>query len=193
MLINFIGAPCSGKTTTAAMVFAEFKERGITCEFIVEQARFYIAEKRLKQKENFKLTTSDQYKMMSKQFKIEQCMVQASTGAIVISDSSPLNGLLYVKKFTKDILELVDKVNQNLGLTFYCPPVNPQLGLKDPNRVHTYEDSVIIDLSVKAIIDQFSPMTNLIELSGNTTARCSQVIGTVLGKYFESLVKNVIT
>ena len=47
MYVNFIGAPCSGKTTSAAKLFAELKEMGLEVEFVSEYARLYIAKKRI--------------------------------------------------------------------------------------------------------------------------------------------------
>lgn len=45
-VINLFGAPGAGKTTLAAMIFAEMKQRHINCELVTEFAKKAVWEKR---------------------------------------------------------------------------------------------------------------------------------------------------
>src|ERR1700761_2045380 len=155
MRINFIGCPCSGKTTTAAMVFAKLKELGMNCEFITEQARLHIAnlrwQRNLKPEDPCPLTDSDQFEIMIKQIETEEIVSTAvGNSVVVICDSSAFNSLLYMSKEDKDQAlkwDLVHRAKDQSDLVFYCPPVDESKGL-DPNRVHSREQSLLIDSQI---------------------------------------------
>lgn len=51
IVVNLLGCPGSGKTTTAAAVFAELKKAGMECELVTEFAKDLVWEER---KETFK-------------------------------------------------------------------------------------------------------------------------------------------
>lgn len=93
MLVGFVGAPSSGKTSLAAEVFVTLKKSGLSAEFIAEFARLHIARKRRPGQE-LTLTESDQLHIFDQQHLLEKTMNNSST--IVITDSSPLNTLLYL-------------------------------------------------------------------------------------------------
>lgn len=159
MIVNFIGSPRSGKTTTASRVFSNLKEAGFNCEYIPEQARFYIASKRndlkLKPSDTLKLTDNDQLVIMEKQFNTQNIMLKAcGSDSIVITDSSPLNSLLYmspnVQQF-KQVQDLIKEIDKQNNVYFYCEPVK-WIGGMDPNRVHTEKESLEIDKSIVNII-----------------------------------------
>lgn len=155
MLISFLGSPRSGKTTTAARVFANLKEASFPCEFIPEQARMYIAQKRvsknLKPSDSLVLTNEDQTNIMIKQKEIETIMLQAcGNDTIIVTDSSPLNALLYMDEETKNsstVKNLTTKILQTPTIFFYSTPVE-WLGGVDPNRVHSKEQSLVIDSKI---------------------------------------------
>lgn len=151
MLINFIGSFNSGKTTLAAKLFAALKESNLTCEFIPEQARFYIAEKRITNKlNNIVLNNIDQLNILIKQFEAEKLMLNScDRDTIIITDSSIYNSLLYmdddfIEKFADntliDITNYYDKYNPDNIMTFICDPViNTYSNTPDKNRIHTQE------------------------------------------------------
>jgi nicotinamide riboside kinase len=161
MLVTIIGSPCSGKTTCAAKAFAYLKEQGILTEFISEQARWHIAEKRwhekLKPEDPIVLTNKDQGEIMERQFNIESILKVASgPGTIVLSDSSALNALLYIDEsiwnssmfgaLAKGCLEQYD-------LVFYCKPL-PHFVTNDPNRAHDKQASLEIDARIPRLIEK---------------------------------------
>ena len=161
MLIGFIGCPCSGKTTTAAMTFADLKTMGIATELIPEQARLVIAEKRVRQnlkpEDTVELTERDQAEIIGKQEEYETLLLQACGPEVtLIADSSVLNTLLYMEPELR--AEMHDEVAEFLpryDLLFYCSPVKPP-SAQDPNRVHSYEQSLKIDREIPKLLSEFN-------------------------------------
>jgi predicted ATPase len=161
MLIGFIGCPCSGKTTTAAMTFADLKTMGIATELIPEQARLVIAEKRvlkgLKPEDTVELTESDQYKIIQRQEQYEGLLIKACGPEVtLIADSSVVNTLLYMPSDLRaDLHDEVVEFLLRYDLLFYCAPVKPPSS-QDPNRVHTYEQSLKIDREIPKLLSEFN-------------------------------------
>jgi hypothetical protein len=180
VLINFIGSPCSGKTTTAASLFAKLKEDSHLAEFIPEQARHYIATLRFNEQlapsEPIQLDDSDQYKIMEKQSTLERIITIASgSDVVVVSDSSVLNALLYMTDENKQSFltqALVFQAMQRVDLFFYCPPVESLLIHNDPNRVHSAEESLAIDKKIPDLMAKYIPADKQITLlSGSSFQR----------------------
>ncbi len=167
MLLRFIGAPCSGKTTTAAMVFSALKNDGAVVEFIPEQARFYIARRRLELKlqpaEQLVLTPEDQEAIFRQQFINEHMLLQVGgPSVVVVTDSSPFNSLLYMaedhreKFFQSDIwkkFKTWEETTKHKVLNFYSPLVTRSKEL-DANRIHSEQQSYDIDQSISAIFEK---------------------------------------
>lgn len=185
MKVTFIGCASSGKTTTAAMVFSELKRNGIVCEFISEQARIYIARKRLSNPK-FYPSDEDQIEIMKQQQELIRIMENSTieAGAIVICDSSPLNALLYMSPEARDsqeVQELIREFEVDPGLTFYSPPV-PRNYSVDPNRVHTEAQSLTIDHSIPSVMFKYAPKAwgNKFPLFGESQDRYVYAINEIL-------------
>jgi GTPase SAR1 family protein len=145
MLIGFIGAPNSGKTTIAARVFAELKQNGQPdVEFIVEEARRYIAIKRAERNTD-PLSDSDQETIFARQASLEGLMVGAvGPYGTVVSDSCAINSLWYMTPALRDryMSENADYFQwlRSNALLFWCSNIGimPQ---KDTLRLHDEEQS----------------------------------------------------
>lgn len=179
MLVSFVGSPCSGKTTVAALLFAALKDSGVAAEFLPEQARLYIAEKRvatsLAPHDIVALSQIDQVTILLRQLQVEQTMLTAcGPNVIIVTDSSPLNSLLYMSKETRDetaVKEAVQKHLRMAGLTFWVKTVTPPLEL-DPNRVHSLETSLQLDPLVPLIMsDNVGANFKMIPLEGTSHER----------------------
>ena len=187
MRISIIGGPCSGKTTTAAMAFATLKETGINCEFVVEQARVYIAKKRYEigPENKLVLEDEDQLKIMQQQIQMEDMYdAVCDKNTIVICDSSPFNSLLYMSPDVRETAlatKLVEKAVFNADLVFYAPLVE-EFGLVDLNRVHDREQSLAIDSEIPKVLQQYAPSVwkTLIPLQGHPQARLSKVTSEIM-------------
>jgi nicotinamide riboside kinase len=135
LIVNFIGAPCSGKTTTAAKLFANLKTMGISCEFVSEFARKYLATR----SRGSSLSDAEQELIMVSQFSEEG--IFENQDVITVSDSSPLNALLYMSSHSEETKALAKKcANDRDAIFFYCHPV-PFPTTEDPNRVHSIDAS----------------------------------------------------
>lgn len=187
MRVSFIGCPHSGKTTTAAMVFSTLKEIGISCEFIVEQARVYIAKKRfeLGPENKLVLDDEDQLAMMQQQIQMENIYeTVCDKGTIIICDSSPFNALMYMSENLRNTMvtrKLIEKAMFNTNLVFYAPPVEDS-GLTDLNRIHSRDESLAINDSIPKIMKQHAPAVweTIIPLQGHPQARLSKVTSEIM-------------
>jgi hypothetical protein len=87
LVVNLFGGPCSGKSTSAASIFAYLKNRGIRAELVHEAAKRFIykgAERQLK----------NQVYVMAKQY--SAIFDLAASGCdVAISDSPLICNLLY--------------------------------------------------------------------------------------------------
>ncbi len=196
MLISFIGSPCSGKTTTAAMFFASLKDAGQLAEFVPEQARIYIAHKKQAefQKhcdiENAKpekvyggiapwsypvtLTDQDQYEIMCQQRAADSLIyMTAGPGTTIVTDSSPINSLFYMSEEFQTVnaknQAILDAANHT-DLFFYVKPIPNQFE-GDLLRLKQHNDKFSRDLDDKII-------PTLIKLCPQIISRVIPLIGT---------------
>lgn len=185
MLIGFIGAPCSGKTTTAARLFAELKDNGTPSEFITEAARMYIAKKRLAcilGNLKFELNDEDQWAICSNQFMSEYYLTESAPSSIVVSDSSVLNSSLYMTdKFSVSVKvsDLMVKALSRYDLLFVCAPV-PMPRSLDSNRVHDKSQILAIQNKIENMLAtyQITP-PKIMYLGGTTSVRTAMALSTV--------------
>lgn len=159
MLIGCLGSPCSGKTTLSARLFAELKESGITCEFIAEQARYFIAKRRDELGlDSVSLADEDQLKIMRAQHEVETIMEGSiRDNGIVLTDSSPINSLLYMTPEYRDQVlktynEGWEKCVASYKFVFVCQPLSAQQHSKDPNRVHDFMQSQLIHENLENLL-----------------------------------------
>lgn len=190
MNVSFIGCPCSGKTTTAAMIFARLKESCFSVELLPEYARLYIAKRRLarglKPQDKLRLTDEDQMRILIEQSRMESTMAKVcGPQVVVISDTWSLATLLYMGKGirkSKQIRKLVETdILPFIDLVFYVPPVAQQF-LLDPNRIHDEKQSLAIDAQIPGILSEFAPRVPVIRLDGKPALRTSQALSEIFGK-----------
>ncbi len=184
MLVTFIGSPSSGKTTVAALMFAELKQKGLTVEFVPERARSFIAFKRvvgnLLPSEKLSLSDGDQQVIMQMQMTEEETFLKACGSSVtIISDTSPLNALLYMSEEAKQDPKIKKWVLNYLALNptiFYLPlPYgSDSFNVLDPNRVHDGAASLAIDKKVSALLAELGIVP--ITLYGNASSRAEQAL-----------------
>ena len=193
MLLSFIGAPCSGKTTVAALVFASLKEAGQAVEFVPEKAREYIADYRVHHDlfppKNVTLTDLDQHLIMTRQLESEENFCDACDSSIIVADSSPLNTLLYMTPEMRALASVQDLIRRHLALNpivFYCPPLPSSAWPYDPGRIHDEAASKALDYSIKTLIFPLLPSSPEILFNHTARLRSNQVMNTVWTKLSEA-------
>ena len=193
MLIGFLGAPISGKTTTAALLFAGLKDNGYVAEFLPEQARTYIAFKRYSE-----VTTAmseanqpgscvavpsrplddfDQLDIMRKQYAVEKVFSEVSPRSLIVTDCAAFLALLYMTpeaRVKQDVLQKARASAAGFDLLFRCHPVKPG-DLYDPNRVHSFEQSQALDAQLEEVMRLAEvPTEKVVDLAGPSNVRASR-------------------
>lgn len=188
MLVGFIGAPCSGKTTTAAKLFAELKDNGQPSEYVAEKARSYIAAKKftLRAAGNehlFSLSDEDQISIAKTQYRAELTMNHGNI--IVVTDSCVLNSLLYMTPSARegqDVQRLAVEAASKYDIVFVCGPV-PRPAGDDPNRVHDEATSMGIHSQIEPLLLPFLDESKVHYLSGPSHARLQEAISVTLNRF----------
>jgi nicotinamide riboside kinase len=157
MLVAFLGAPCSGKTTCAAQTFAALKRDNYNAEFISEYAREYIAEKKVVSKNpKVDLDDADQIQIMSQQLKKEIIFAESCKNeSIVVVDGSALNSVLYMSEkamYSDQVVQLIESAKANYDLIYMCSPFICDR-VEDPNRIHNFEQSKEIAKKLERLIE----------------------------------------
>lgn len=189
MLIGFIGCPNSGKTTTAAQVFADLKQLGISSEFLPEQARYHIAKKRwsesLSPSQSVPLQDEDQEKILDQQAKTESIFKKAcGQDVILLTDTCTYNSLLYMSPECQD--NEIRKRNWNYckyDLLFYSKPIPYETNLLDPNRVHSETEALKIDSRIPELIKTLNLTVH--PVFGNSDQRKQHVLKQILASHLE--------
>jgi nicotinamide riboside kinase len=180
MLVNFIGAPCSGKTTIAASVFAELKESGQDAEFVTEKAREHIAQTRLLCQaldKPFSLTDEDQWLIFDEQAHA-QIIFSSNPDTIVVCDSDPLLTLLYMQEIPPVLEAAALQVAPKMGILFYCPPLSSYQ--VTGNRVHDSEFAASIDAKIPAHYKKYAPNAKIYALPyGSVKEKVSYALGKI--------------
>jgi predicted ATPase len=152
MLVRFIGAPISGKTTVAAQVFSQLKLSGQpNVEFVVEQARLFIAERKFQKQADLPLTDEDQMSILRRQLRTEEIM-HNSVGreGVVLTDSSIFNSFWYMSHTFMnhalndvEIFHHLETYKDPHNLLFLCAPL-PVMVQADKNRLHSPKESRLV-------------------------------------------------
>lgn len=138
-IVNLVGGPCCGKSTTAAGLFAQMKlhtDRKV--EIVTEVIKDYVYdENKGAMNDQILITAQQNHRLRRLQGKVE----------FIISDASLLNGVVY-NEFYNDSRNLSTELAKNLydeyddNIVFYLPrkPVYDQYG-----RTQTLEEAKQID------------------------------------------------
>lgn len=188
MKVSFIGCPSSGKTTLAFKLYAALKERGAACEFLQEQARLYIAMRRVAlgagPDSRLVLADAEQRTIMERQLRWESTMTSAcGPNVLLVTDSSPLNSMLYMPlSLREECRGLASLAVQAGNIVFYCAPVSASDAV-DPNRIHTAEEAHRVDQQIMPVLADYAPfvLNNMIALDGDLEDRFNVMFQTVLG------------
>ncbi len=112
LLVNFNGGPGSGKSTTAAFVFAKLKMSGIKTDLVGEEAREKIYDGSIKMLENQVLILGEQWQRITR--------LQNSGAEVAIADSPLALSILYSqgKPYATEITALVRRLEELMPNTY---------------------------------------------------------------------------
>jgi len=207
MLVRFIGAPISGKTTVAAQVFAQLKLSGQpNVEFVVEQARTYIAERKwstdgTSYEGPVVLSDLDQMAILQRQLLAEDVMHHSvGRDGIVITDSSIFNSLWYMSPSFMSHALNDGSVHRHLetyqdlhNLLFLCAPL-PVMVQADNNRLHSPKESRGVHDRIMDLVHNENPIRHpvlqvahnvAIPLGGPNSFRVNEVMQKIYEKLTE--------
>lgn len=184
MLIGFLGCPSSGKTTLAAKVFSSLKADGHVTEFVPEQARWYIAEKRrtfgIPKTHTVFLDDKDQYKIAMRQVIAETNLIEGTTNdTIIVTDTASFAAQFYMsEEAASEHAEMMKAQEARYDLMFHCLPIDFYMG-NDANRVHDANQSR--DIARKMHTHTALHSKDLRFVGGSLEERYIQVYSQILG------------
>ena len=115
LIINFLGGPCSGKSTQAAGLYYRLKMRGFNCELITEKAKEFTWE------DNQTALSHQLYVSGHQSYRQERVEGKVD---IIITDSPIIIGLIYHKKDKTDPTDsfrqlIVDKFKSKNNINIF--------------------------------------------------------------------------
>lgn len=146
-IINLISGPGSGKSTACAGIFNQLKKRGVECELALEYAKDCVWDESYKKMDDQVLIFGMQYhRIWRLNGKVQ----------VVILDSPLLLSLIYNKNVKSEIFEsFVLECFSHFNNIVYFIERNEVLEFNNNGRVHSREESLVIDQKVKNILEKF--------------------------------------
>ena len=143
LVVNLIGGPGSGKSTTASGVFYALKRVGVNCEMALEFAKDKVWE------ESYKIL-DDQFYIFGKQY--HKLFRLNGKVDVIITDSPLIISILYNKTPSKYFNDFVlEQYNTFYNLTFL---LNRPKNYQAEGRIQTKEESEVLDTVIKDILNK---------------------------------------
>lgn len=141
-VISLVAGPGCGKSTTAALLFAKLKMRGINCELVTEYAKDKVWE------ESFK-TLDNQLYVLGKQYhRLHRLMGKVD---YIVTDAPLIHSLFYGAHMPASFKQLVLDINKGI------PALNIFLTRKKAfnpiGRMQTEEEARLIDGQLRSVLD----------------------------------------
>lgn len=148
-VINLIGAPSSGKSLCAGLIFAELKINKYVTEYVQEFAKTLVWKGETD-------TLCNQYYVSTEQYKL----LKSVNGKVdyIVTDGALLLGLYYNKTYTDNVSDLTKTGNKILEYmsefdNIYIFLERGPYDYEKEGRVHTYEQSLIIHRELKTLLN----------------------------------------
>jgi nicotinamide riboside kinase len=149
-VINMYGGPGTGKSTTAAAMFAEMKFRGVNCEYVQEYAKDKAWELGSDHVKTPKVFEAQEYIFGKQHFRYRRCAEEVD---LIISDCPLMLGMIYtpdtfpmpsLKKVIREAYDMYDNLNVFLVRN---KPYNPK------GRLQTEDKAKDLDIEVRKLLD----------------------------------------
>lgn len=146
LVINLIGGPGCGKSTTMAGVFYWLKKHGINCEMATEYTKDKVWE------EDYR-AMDDQIYIIGKQFhRISRLIDKVD---IVIMDTSLLSSIIYDKNKSEALKKLcIEAYNSFNNMVFFIE--RDDISYKSEGRRESSEQSIAIDNAYKDLMKELN-------------------------------------
>ena len=143
LVINLIGGPCCGKSTTMAGVFYWLKKHGVNCEMATEYTKDKVWE------EDYR-AMDDQIYIIGKQFhRISRLIDKVD---IVIMDTSLLSSIIYDKNKSDALKQLcIEAFNRFNNMVFFIERGD---NYQSEGRREDESQSIKIDEEYKKLMDE---------------------------------------
>jgi nicotinamide riboside kinase len=175
LVINLFGAPGAGKSTGAAYIFSELKQRGVNAELVTEFAKD-------KTWEGNTLALSCQEYVFGKQsYRLARCRDEVD---VIVTDSPLPLTIIYTKNekikepLTKLVMAIYDSYDNINFFINRTKPYNPK------GRNQTEEESDALSRQIKSLYDRLS--IPYIEIDGDSFGydkAISIICGRLLSKH----------
>jgi hypothetical protein len=150
-IINIIGAPGTGKTTTAALLFYFLKVKGYIAELVSEVAKPYVWQGKIEE-------LNDQYHISREQYLLFKSMVGKVD--FIVTDGSLIHGMFY-NRYNKDNVSdvfITDTYirkwyNEFNNINIYLERGNFEY--ENAGRIQDENESKLMDITMSKMIDSY--------------------------------------
>lgn len=146
LIVNFFGAPGSGKSTSAAGVFYKLKIAGIESELVTEYAKDVVWE------ESFKTLNNQIFVFANQHHRIHRCLGKVD---VIITDS-PINlGIIYGKMYGHLSPQLEELIKSEfLAQKNYNVVLRRKHKYNTKGRYQTEDEANIIDVKITEMLNE---------------------------------------
>ena len=144
LVINLIGGPGCGKSTTMAGVFYKLKKNGVNCEMATEFTKDKVWD------EDYRMLDDQIYIIAKQMHRISRLIDKVD---IVIMDTSLLSSVIYDKSKSSVLKELcLESFNKFNNMVFFIDRTD--IKYHTEGRVQTFEESIDIDNRYKSLMKE---------------------------------------
>lgn len=137
-IINIIGAPSSGKSTSAHHLVASLKMEGVSCEYVAEYAKDLVYSGDIK-------TLEDQMKVTGEQYRRQK--VPVGKVDYIVTDSPLLLGYIYGKYCGLEVIGMFEEFD---NMTYF---IHRKHSYEAEGRIHTEEESNLIEIEIEELLN----------------------------------------
>lgn len=168
-IINLFGGPGVGKSTAAAVIYAQMKFRGLSCEYIPEFAKELAYTSDLDTLDNQFYVSAIQY---HRQYKL--------IGRVdyIVTDSPVLQGKIYNRQFA-GLDNLLAEIHAKTNSINIFLRRDEDAAFEEDGRVHNYQESVYIDMQTEKMLIEHE--VHYASVQAKDTARLIDIVFNVIG------------
>lgn len=146
LLVNFLGAPNSGKSTAAAAIFSALKKKDIEPVLVTEFAKEMVIEK------NITALAHQEFIMANQLYRL-RCAYEY--GDLVITDSPILLCHVYNKDASPTLRQYIVESHHTFdNLNLFCF-LDEQFKYSMTGRIHNRDEAILIEQKLVDLVDEY--------------------------------------